>query len=134
MTLPARIELEQIYPHPPSAIWRALTEPELHAKWWAAGDVRPVVGHEFTLDMGPWGKQPCKVLAVTFERLFQYTFASDTLGTTITWSLTEQEGGTRLKLIHEGFDLESPMAKAAFEGMKNGWPGVLIRLGNVFHG
>lgn len=24
---------------------------ELHAKWWAAGDVRPVVGHEFTLDM-----------------------------------------------------------------------------------
>ncbi len=128
MKLPARIELEQFYPHPVAAVWRALTEPDLHAKWWAAGDVRPVIGHRFSLDMGPWGQQPCRVLAVEHERLFRYAFAEETLNTIITWQLTRQAEGTLLKLTHEGFDLESPMAKAAYEGMKNGWPGVLARL------
>jgi uncharacterized protein YndB with AHSA1/START domain len=129
MILPAKIELEQYYDHPASAIWRALTEPELHAKWWAPGDVRAVVGHSFTLDMGRWGKQPCKVLEVEPERLFRYTFAEGSLDTTITWELVAQGEGTLLKLTHEGFDLDSPMAKAAFEGMKDGWPSVLVRLG-----
>ena len=46
------IVVERLYDHPPAAVWRALTDPALHARWWAAGDVRPVVGHRFTLDMG----------------------------------------------------------------------------------
>jgi uncharacterized protein YndB with AHSA1/START domain len=125
----AVIQLDHVYAHPPSAVWKALTTPELHAKWWAAGDVRPVVGHRFTLDMGPWGQQPCEVLAVEPERLLQYRFAAGTLDTTITWHLKPEGTGTRLTLIHEGFNLDSPMGRRAFEGMKPGWPGVLARLG-----
>ncbi|UQU65832.1 SRPBCC domain-containing protein [Couchioplanes caeruleus] len=45
-------------------VWRALTEPELLARWWATGDIKPIVGHRFTLDMGSWGQQPCEVLEV----------------------------------------------------------------------
>jgi uncharacterized protein YndB with AHSA1/START domain len=45
MSSPAIIRMEKVYPHPPAAVWRALTDPELHAKWRAAGDVRPIVGH-----------------------------------------------------------------------------------------
>ena len=37
-------------------------------------------------------------------------------------------GGTRLFLEHSGFDMDSPMAKKAFEGMSRGWPGVLDRM------
>lgn len=52
MIEPALIQLTQFIPHPPAKVWAVLTDPVLHAKWWAAGDVRPVVGHRFTLDMG----------------------------------------------------------------------------------
>jgi uncharacterized protein YndB with AHSA1/START domain len=127
----AFIELDRVYSHAPSAVWKALTDPELHAKWWAAGDVRPIVGHRFELDMGQWGKQPCEVLEVEHERLFKYRFAAGRMDTIISWRLAAEGTGTRLILRHEGFDLDSPMAKMAFEGMKNGWPSVLGRLGDA---
>jgi uncharacterized protein YndB with AHSA1/START domain len=124
----ATIQLDHFYAHPPSAVWRALTDPELHARWWAAGDVRPIVGHRFELDMGQFGKQKCEVLAVERERLLQYRFAAGTLDTIITWRLAPEKNGTRLSLTHEGFDLDSPLSRRAFEGMKPGWPAVLARL------
>lgn len=52
MIEPGLIQLTQFIPHPPDKVWMALTDPILHAKWWSAGEVRPVVGHRFTLDMG----------------------------------------------------------------------------------
>ncbi len=131
---PAIIQLEHVYPHPPSAVWKALTDPELHARWWAAGDIRPVVGHRFDLDMGPFGKQPCEVLEVEPERLLRYRFSAGRLDTVITWRLFPEGDGTRLRLTHEGFDLDSPMSRQAFEGMKPGWPGVLARLEAALRG
>lgn len=123
------IELSRLIDHPPAKVWRALTDPSIHAKWWAAGDVKAVVGHRFTLDMGPWGQQPCEVTAVEPERLLQYSFAPGTLDTTITWRLEPVGAGTRLHLEHAGFDPDSPIAKAAFEGMSRGWPAVLEKIG-----
>jgi uncharacterized protein YndB with AHSA1/START domain len=85
--------LEHGYAHPPSKVWEALTDPKLHALWWAAGDVRPVVGHRFELDMGSWGKQSCEVLEAEHERLLKYRFATGTLDTIITWQLIPENGG-----------------------------------------
>jgi uncharacterized protein YndB with AHSA1/START domain len=127
----ATIRLEHLYRQPPARIWRALTEPEYVARWWARGDIRAEVGHRFQMDMGPWGMQPCQVLAVEPERLFRYSFAEPTLDTIITWQLAPEGTGTRLTLIHEGFDLDSAMGRQAFEGMKPGWPGIVERLGTV---
>lgn len=132
MTEIRNIQWEQFIEHPPARVWLALTDPLLHAQWWAAGDVRPVVGHRFTLDMGPaFGPQPCEVLAVENERLFSYAFAPGTLNTTITWQLQPERGGTRLFLEQAGFDLDSPMGKMAFNGMGAGWPNILARIGPV---
>jgi uncharacterized protein YndB with AHSA1/START domain len=78
--------------------------------------------------MGKWGKQPCEVIAVDPERLLSYSFAPGTLNTTITWRLEAEGKGTRLHLEHSGFDLDSPMAKMAFDGMSGGWPTVLARI------
>ncbi|MEU6933859.1 SRPBCC domain-containing protein [Streptomyces sp. NPDC046374] len=130
MTEPARdtIHCARFLPHPPAAVWRALTDPELHARWWAAGDVKPLVGHRFTLDMGSFGSQPCEVTAVEDERLLAYRFAEGTLDTTLTWRLEPEGTGTRLFLTHSGFDLDSPMGRQAYEGMGRGWPHVLERL------
>jgi uncharacterized protein YndB with AHSA1/START domain len=125
------IRLDHFYKHAPAAVWKALTDPALHAKWWAPGDVKAVVGHKFDLDMGQWGKQACEVIAVEEHRLLRYRFATGKLDTILTWQLIPEGDGTRLKLTHEGFDLDSPMGKMAFEGMKPGWANVLQRLAGV---
>jgi uncharacterized protein YndB with AHSA1/START domain len=128
MIEPGVIRLSQFIELPPARVWRALTDPSIHAKWWASGDVRAVVGHRFTLDMGQWGQQPCEVIAVEPERLLSYSFAPGTLDTTITWRLEPENSGTRLYLEHSGFDLDSPLGRTAFEGMSGGWPMVLKRI------
>ncbi|GAA2744821.1 SRPBCC domain-containing protein [Kitasatospora cinereorecta] len=128
------IHLDVFLPHPPARVWHALTDPEQHARWWAAGDVRAEVGHRFTLDMGPWGQQPCMVLAVEPERMLRYSFAEGSLDTTLTWRLAPEGEGTRLFLEHAGFDLASPLGRTALEGMGRGWPDVLDRLGRVLAG
>ncbi len=128
MIPPGVIRLSLSVNHPPAGVWHALTDPKIHAKWWAAGDVRAVVGHRFTLEMGQWGRQPCEVIAVEPERLLSYRFAIGTLDTTITWRLEPEDQGTRLHLEHSGFDLNSPLGKAAFDGMSGGWPKILERI------
>jgi uncharacterized protein YndB with AHSA1/START domain len=125
MTEPAVIEIDHVFRHAPALVWRALTDPERHAKWWASGDVRAVVGHRFTLDMGRFGAQPCEVLAVENERLLRYRFSSPPDDTLITWTLFSEGTGTRLRLRHEGFNLDSPLGRQAFQGMGNGWPAVI---------
>jgi hypothetical protein len=56
MTEGPTIEVDQFVAAAPSKVWRLLTEPQLMRLWWAEGDVAPVVGHEFTLDMPGYGK------------------------------------------------------------------------------
>ncbi|AGZ45973.1 SRPBCC family protein [Actinoplanes friuliensis] len=118
------IEIDQFIAREPAAVWRALTEPELLARWWATGDIKPVVGHRFTLDMGSWGQQPCEVLEVEEGRLLSFTFAEGSLDTTITWRLEPEGAGTRLFLRHAGFAADSP----ALKGMGNGWPALIRRI------
>ena len=125
---PQSIQCEQFIPHPPAAVWRALTEPEVLARWWAPGDVRAEVGHRFTLDMGPWGHQVCEVLAVDEERMLRYSFGEGVLDSTITWRLEPEGSGTRLFLTHDGFDADSHLGRQALDGMGQGWPGVLTRI------
>lgn len=124
----ATIECDEFVPHPPAAVWRALTEPALLARWWAPGDIEPVVGHRFELDMGPWGRQACRVLEVEPERLVSYTFGEGSLDSTVTWRLVPEGNGTRVLLVHEGLDLDSPLGRQAHDGMAKGWPTVLARL------
>jgi uncharacterized protein YndB with AHSA1/START domain len=116
-TLTAAISVDQFVAAPPEKVWRALTEPELHARWWAPGDIAAVVGHKFHLEMPGYGPQPCEVLEVVPHQRFVYTFADWTL----TWRLVAEGRGTRVLLEHSGFDLDDKRARAAFDRMGPGW-------------
>jgi uncharacterized protein YndB with AHSA1/START domain len=123
------IEVDQFIAKPPAAVWAALTTPELLAKWWGAGDIAPVVGHEFTIDMGPWGDQPCRVLEAVEPERFVYTFSDHW---TLTWTLVPEGSGTRLLLRHDGFDPDDPQDAFALRTMGPGWRDeVLPRLAEV---
>lgn len=116
------IHVDQFLAQPPAKVWRALTEPERLARWWASGDIKPAVGHRFTLDMGGWGAVPCTVTEVEPEQRLSYTFAEETMDWTITWRLVAEGNGTRLFLEHSGFNLDEPDHQRAFTNMSRGWP------------
>lgn len=120
------IHVDQFLAQPPAKVWRALTEPERLAKWWAPGDIRPEVGHRFTLDMRGWGLVACTVLAVEPERSLSYSFAEDTVNWTISWRLVAEGAGTRLFLEHSGFDLSDARQQQAFTNMSRGWVSTVL--------
>ncbi|HEY8543510.1 MAG TPA: SRPBCC domain-containing protein [Acidimicrobiales bacterium] len=111
------ISVDQFVAAPAARVWRALTTPEELAAWWAPGDIAPVVGHEFLLEMPGWGNVPCTVLEVVEPERLVYTFADWTL----TWRLVPEGNGTRLFLDHSGFDLDDPQHRFAFDNMGPGW-------------
>ncbi|MDP5227014.1 MULTISPECIES: SRPBCC domain-containing protein [Arthrobacter] len=128
------VRLARRFPHPVTRVWEALTAPDLLARWWVPGDIAPVTGHRFTLDMGAWGPQQCEILHVEPGVSLRFLFAKDVLDTTVTWTLEAIDGGTVLHLEHAGFTLDSPMGKQAYNGMGNGWPAVVGRLDAVLAG
>jgi uncharacterized protein YndB with AHSA1/START domain len=79
----------------------------------------------------PWGELPCQVLAVEPERMIRYRLGGGSTDSTITWRLVPEGSGTRLLLTQEGFDLDSPLAKAAYDRLNHGWPIVLDRMDPV---
>ena len=100
---------------PPEQVWRALTEPELLARWLAPNDMRAEKGARFTLEpQGVIGETPidCEVLEAEPHRRLSYRWRADGAGgqaaldTVVTWILdATPDGGTRLRLVHEGFPI-----------------------------
>lgn len=128
------IRLEHRFDHPKDAVWAALTTPELLARWWAPGNIAPIAGHRFTMDMGSWGQQQCEVRTVEPGAAISFLFSEGMLDTTITWQLEEVADGTVLQFEHAGFNLDTPMGRTAYEGMGSGWPGLLNRLDGILAG
>lgn len=118
MTDTATITVDQFIAAPPARVWHGITDPEMHARWWAPGDIAPVVGHRFHLEMPGYGSIPCEVVTAEPEELFVYTFNGDW---TLTWRLVAEGNGTRLLLEHSGFDLDDKRGRDAFERMGPGW-------------
>lgn len=137
------IVIDEVFPHAPEILWKALTTGALMARWlMEPRGFEPVVGTRFTYQTTPagaWdGVIQCQVLAVEPNRRFAYSWvggdATNTgygsrLETTVTFELAEVEGGTRLRLTHAGFTL--PHNDTAYERMSQGWKSVVPNIGAV---
>lgn len=124
------IELDRFLPHPPSTVWRALTDPALLARWLMPNDFEPRVGHRFTFRRsmaGEAGTVHCEVLQMERDRLLtiswrgRRTEGSSVLDSTVTWRLEPEGTGTRLSLTHSGFDERDPDHRKALDAMRGGW-------------
>lgn len=135
------ITVEQVLPHLPEKIWRALTEAPLIDEWLMKNDFRPVVGHRFTFQaqpMGEWnGVVDCEVLEVTPPERLRYSWRGGSranpvhgtaLDSVVTWTLTPVDGGTLVRMVHDGFSPENEMG---YQAMSHGWLRVLERLDQV---
>ena len=103
------------YPHPPTTVWRALTDPAIIPRWTSTGlggrpeGFSPVVGNRFKFIAKPApgfrGFVECEVLEVRAPELLRYTWVGDENGETtyVTYRVEPHEGGTRLTIEHTGF-------------------------------
>lgn len=133
------IVVEDILPHPPEVIWRVLTEPELLSRWLMKNTFAPRLGHQFTFQarpMGDWdGIVHCEVLEIDPPRRLVYSWVGGSsankvegsvLDSVLSIDLMPVEGGTRLKLVHDGF--RSPQNDAGYDAMSGGWKGIIQRI------
>ncbi|GLB64635.1 hypothetical protein NCCP2495_25140 [Dietzia sp. NCCP-2495] len=142
---PTRVEVDHFYPHPPSKVWRALTTPELMEKWLMPTTFAPVVGHQFTFTAQPIeatnfsGKIACEVLELVDEELLKisWTDAENPGATdwTVSWTLKPEGAGTRVFLLHDGFDADDEFQQLSRKFMGGGWANHIPRaLGDVLEG
>jgi uncharacterized protein YndB with AHSA1/START domain len=130
------ITVEKVLPYLPERIWRTLTRSDLIAKWLMPNDFEPVVGYRFTFKtkpMGDWdGIVHCEVLQCEAPVLLRYSWKGGTdsnsdygsrLNSEVTWTLTKVEGGTHLKMVHDGFMF--PGNRFAYDAMAPGWGRVM---------
>jgi uncharacterized protein YndB with AHSA1/START domain len=136
------IEVEEFLPHAPATIWRALTEPELIARWLMENDFQAIVGHKFHMRgipvpaVGFSGLVASEVLDVETEKVLRISWrdahSGNNLDSTVTWSIAAEDTGTRLSLVHDGFDPSEPTHVASHRIMSGGWRNhVLPRLGQT---
>lgn len=133
------IHVDQFLPHSPAKVWRALTEPELIAKWMMPGDFRLEVGHRYTLQAmampatGFSGSVRAEVLGFEAGRMLRIGWQDadpapeSRADWTITWTLSPEGSGTRLFLTHEGFDPDNPVQQRARTIMGGGWRSRVMR-------
>jgi uncharacterized protein YndB with AHSA1/START domain len=103
------------YPHSPTKVWRALTDPELIPLWTSSGQGgRPegfstAVGTRFKFVAKPrpgWrGIVECEVLEARAPSVLRYSWVGDANGavTQVTYRLEPHAGGTRFIFEHTGF-------------------------------
>lgn len=125
------IEVEEFLPHAPATVWRALTEPELIARWLMENDFQAAVGHQFQMRgipvpaVGFSGLVASEVLDVEAEKRLRISWrdanSGNSLNSTVTWSIAPEGAGTRLSLVHEGFDPHEPTHVASHRIMSGGW-------------
>lgn len=120
-----------------SDVWAYLTDPDKLALWFhkpgkvlAEGDDYEMFGTESGNKL-MWGK----VVAATPHDHLSYTFTIGPMGdavSTVTWTLDDVPGGTRLSLSHEGL----PAGEAAFDltlALDKGWDDHLGRMRESLH-
>ena len=138
------IVMDEVFPHAPETLWKALTTGELIARWIQMTPVgfEPAKGNRFTFQTKPAGAWDgvihCQVLEAVLNERFVFAWKGghesnveygSKLDTVVTIALSKVENGTRLRLVHSGFVL--PKNDTAFRNMSDGWKKVVRNIETV---
>ncbi|MFI5907702.1 SRPBCC domain-containing protein [Dactylosporangium sp. NPDC051541] len=120
------IAVETVLPHPIDAVWQALTDPAELAEWvMPVEGFAAVAGQRFRFLAKPmpgWdGVINCEVLAVDAPHRLVIRWQGSRMRTptTLTWTLTATDGGTRFRIDHAGFDGPTGVISALMH--RSGW-------------
>lgn len=138
-----QILVEEVLPHAPKVVWSVLTDGDRVGLWlMQPTGFKAEVGTRFTFQTKPagaWdGTIRCEVLEVVENERLSYAWRGgddgnvgygSLLDTIVTFTLTPVAGGTKLRLVHAGFEL--PRNESAITTMGEGWKKVVPRIGEV---
>ena len=103
----ADIDATVVYPHPPDRVWAALTSSEALAAWLMPNDFEARAGHQFTFRTRPApgfdGIVHCQVLELDPPSRMVWSWRGGSIDTTVTFTLTPDGAGTRLRMHQVGF-------------------------------
>jgi uncharacterized protein YndB with AHSA1/START domain len=142
---PRVIEIDQFYAHPPQRVWRALTTPELMARWlMQPSGFAPVVGTRFSFQGQPMpsvgfsGEIACQVIDAVEGKQLAISWADacsdQPPAWVVSWTLHPEGTGTRVILRHTGFDPDDVVQQRSRTIMGNGWVRIAGQLGEVLLG
>lgn len=118
----------------PELVWRTLTEPARVALWFTDASRLGAVGDQYRLDFGDGTVVSGEVLALEPGRAFTYSWAWEDGGpgevTRVTWTVEPHLGGTRVRLLHEGWD-DAGLDDAARNDHERYWTDYLDDLRDV---
>ncbi|QFY63877.1 SRPBCC domain-containing protein (plasmid) [Rhizobium grahamii] len=137
------IVVDEVFSHSREVVWKTLTNGDLIGRWlMAPNGFKPVVGSQFTFQTRPAGEWDgtihCEVLEVVENERLSYAWRGGHAGnegygskleTVVTFILSSLETGTRLRLIHSGF--QRPTNDTAYQNMSEGWKKVVKKLDTV---
>jgi uncharacterized protein YndB with AHSA1/START domain len=134
---PTSIRVDQFFPHSVERVWQTLTTSRLMARWLMPNDFVARVGHTFELQAVPIGPVDfsgvvaCEVLELQPQRILRISWRdahhANTLRSEVTWTLEPEGTGTRMFLVHEGFDPDDPTHQLSRQIMSGGWRSHVMR-------
>ena len=126
------VALDELLPHPPESVWAALTDEAAISDWLMATDgFEPRVGTRFRLKtehLSPTGWVDAEVLELDPPRRMVWAWSSNdgNPASRVTFELEPADGGTRLRLTHEG-EIDPVIG----EILTKGWPGRVDALAEI---
>jgi len=118
----------------PELAWRTLTEPERVTLWFTDASRPGAVGTGYRLDFGDGSVVRGTVLALEPGRSFSHTWLWDGAPegevTRVTWSVEPHLGGSRIHLVHDGWD-GSGLDGRARDDHEGYWTGYLDDLRDI---
>ncbi|GHO58937.1 SRPBCC family protein [Ktedonobacter robiniae] len=141
MTEALTIYCDQFLPYTPAQVWKALTMPELIARWLMPNDFQLQVGHHFTFQNVPipnvkfGGTVYCEVLGFEPEHWLSFSWVDrgeeNGLNSIVTWRLEPEGEGAHLYLEHAGFDPNHPLQHLGYQMMSKGWSRLPQRIADI---
>ena len=122
-----QVEHEVVYPHPPERVWRALTDAGELAVWLMPTTFVPEVGRHFTFDARPTFETiHGEVLEVDPPRLLRCRWSGPFGDTEVSFELSAEGTGTRVRLRHRGWTAANAEHRGGFD---SGWDEKLQNFG-----
>jgi uncharacterized protein YndB with AHSA1/START domain len=130
----APIDLVLVTGAEPELVWRTLTEPARVVLWFTDASQLGEVGDLYRLDFGDGTVVSGEVLTLETGRAFSYSWSWEAAEpgevTRVTWTVEPHLGGSRVRLLHDGWD-DAGLDESARDDHEGYWSGYLDDLRDV---
>jgi uncharacterized protein YndB with AHSA1/START domain len=117
------IRKEIVINAPIAKVWEHITDPQKIAGWLMPNDFEPKAGKEFFMDCNEQGRISCVVKEIVPPHKLAYSFQSKVtqVETLVAITLAKEGRGTRLTLVHSGWDALPPEQQGITDLFGGGW-------------